>query len=31
MGTRLFGEGNARRKLAGASAMVLGVVGLAVG
>jgi len=31
MGTRLLGEGNARRKLAGASAMVLGVVGLAVG
>ena len=31
MGTRLLGEGDARRKLAGASAMVLGVVGLAAG
>lgn len=31
MGTRLLGEGNAQRKLAGASAMVLGVVGLAAG
>jgi drug/metabolite transporter (DMT)-like permease len=31
MGTRLLGEGDARRKFAGASAMVLGVVGLAAG
>jgi drug/metabolite transporter (DMT)-like permease len=31
MGTRLLGEGDARRKLAGASAMVLGIVGLAAG
>lgn len=31
MGTRFLGEGNAQRKLAGASAMVLGVVGLAAG
>jgi drug/metabolite transporter (DMT)-like permease len=31
MGTRFLGEGDARRKLAGASAMVLGIVGLAAG
>ena len=31
MGTRFLGEPDARRKLAGASAMVLGVVGLATG
>ena len=31
MGTRLLGEGDARRRLAGACAMVLGVVGLAIG
>ena len=31
MGTRLLGEGDAPRRLAGAGAMVLGVVGLAVG
>jgi drug/metabolite transporter (DMT)-like permease len=31
MGTRLLGEADAPRKLAGASAMVLGVVGLATG
>ena len=31
MGTRFLGETDARRKLAGASAMVLGVVGLATG
>lgn len=31
MGTRLLGEGDARRRLAGAFAMVLGVVGLAIG
>ena len=31
MGTRLLGEGDAGRRLAGACAMVLGVVGLAVG
>ena len=31
MGTRLLGEGDAQRKLAGASAMVLGIVGLAAG
>lgn len=31
MGTRLLGEGDARRKFAGASAMVLGIVGLAAG
>jgi drug/metabolite transporter (DMT)-like permease len=31
MGTRLLGEGDARRKLAAATAMVLGVVGLATG
>ena len=31
MGTRILGEGDAARKLAGASAMVLGVVGLATG
>jgi uncharacterized membrane protein len=31
MGTRLLGEGDAPRRLAGACAMVLGVVGLAVG
>ncbi|HEY7218257.1 MAG TPA: DMT family transporter [Candidatus Binatia bacterium] len=31
MGTRLLGESDARRRLAGACAMVLGVVGLAVG
>ncbi len=31
MGTRLLGEGDVRRRLAGASAMVLGVVGLALG
>jgi drug/metabolite transporter (DMT)-like permease len=31
MGTRLLGEGDAPRRLAGACAMVMGVVGLAVG
>jgi drug/metabolite transporter (DMT)-like permease len=31
MGTRLLGEGDAPRRLAGAGAMVMGVVGLAVG
>jgi drug/metabolite transporter (DMT)-like permease len=31
MGARLLGEGDAPRRLAGASAMVLGIVGLAVG
>ena len=31
MGTRLLGEGDAGRRLAGSGAMVLGVVGLAVG
>jgi drug/metabolite transporter (DMT)-like permease len=31
MGTRLLGEGDVSRRLAGACAMVLGVVGLAVG
>jgi drug/metabolite transporter (DMT)-like permease len=31
MGARLLGEGDAPRRLAGASAMVLGVVGLALG
>jgi drug/metabolite transporter (DMT)-like permease len=31
MGARLLGEGDARRRLAGACAMVLGVVGLAAG
>jgi drug/metabolite transporter (DMT)-like permease len=31
MGARLLGEGDVRRRLAGACAMVLGVVGLAVG
>jgi drug/metabolite transporter (DMT)-like permease len=31
MGTRLLGEGDAPRRLAGAGAMVLGVVGLAIG
>ena len=31
MGTRLLGEGDVRRRLAGACAMVLGVVALAVG
>jgi len=31
MGARLLGEGDAHRRLAGASAMVLGVIGLAVG
>jgi uncharacterized membrane protein len=31
MGTRLLGEADAPRRLAGACAMVLGVVGLAVG
>ena len=31
MGTRLLGEGDVRRRLAGACAMVLGVVGLAIG
>ncbi|MGH7795963.1 MAG: EamA family transporter [Candidatus Binatia bacterium] len=31
MGTRLLGEADAPRRLAGASAMVLGVIGLAVG
>ena len=31
MGTRLLGEGDARRRLIGACAMVLGVVGLAIG
>ena len=31
MGTRILGEGDAVRKLAGASAMVLGAVGLATG
>ncbi len=31
MGARFLGEGDARRRLAGACAMVLGVVGLAVG
>jgi len=31
MGPRLLGEGDARRRLAGACAMVLGVVGLAIG
>jgi drug/metabolite transporter (DMT)-like permease len=31
MGTRLLGEGDASRRLAGACAMVLGVVGLAIG
>jgi drug/metabolite transporter (DMT)-like permease len=31
MGTRLLGEGDAQRKFAGASAMVLGIVGLAAG
>jgi drug/metabolite transporter (DMT)-like permease len=31
MGTRLLGEGDAPRRLAGACAMVLGVVGLAIG
>jgi hypothetical protein len=31
MGTRLLGEGDARRRLTGACAMVLGVVGLAIG
>jgi drug/metabolite transporter (DMT)-like permease len=31
MGTRLLGESDARRRLVGAGAMVLGVVGLAIG
>lgn len=31
MGTRLLGEGDAARRLAGACAMVIGVVGLAIG
>jgi drug/metabolite transporter (DMT)-like permease len=31
MGTRLLGEGDAQRRLAGAGAMVLGIVGLAIG
>jgi drug/metabolite transporter (DMT)-like permease len=31
MGTRLLGEGDAPRRLAGAGAMVAGVVGLAIG
>ena len=31
MGARLLGEGDVRRRLAGACAMVLGVVGLAIG
>jgi hypothetical protein len=31
MGARLLGEGDVRRRLAGASAMMLGVVALALG
>jgi uncharacterized membrane protein len=31
MGTRMLGEGDAGRRLLGAGAMVLGVIGLAVG